>query len=105
MAGDFLINASGSGDNEIIAAPGPQKFIRVMHYHMTSQAPVISTWKSGSGTTKDICYATTASGGGISAPLYEGGIFDCGINEALILNLSGAVPVGGAGKYVIKGTP
>lgn len=102
MSQDFLINATGSGDTTLVAAPGARQFIRVLHYHVTAKSPTVVTMKSGS-TTKDICYATNASGGGIATPEYPTGIFDCGLGEALIINLSTAASVGGAGKYTIKG--
>lgn len=105
MGQDFLINATGSGDATLVAAPGPNLFIRVLHYHLTSDRPVVTLLKSGS-TTKDIIYATAASGGGISTPEEGGdGIFDCAVNEALVINLSTTANVGGAGRYTVKGKP
>lgn len=99
----FVINLTGSGDSTIIAAPTiTGQFIRVMHYHFSSDRPTTVTIKGGSETV-DICYATNASGGGIATPEYTGGIFDLPVNTALVLNNSAVANVGGAGKYVIKG--
>jgi hypothetical protein len=76
----------------------------VYHYHVTSDRPTTVQFKSASDI-KDIIYSTMTSGGGISTPEYSGGVFDCGINEALAINLSVAAGVGGAMKYTVKGSP
>lgn len=105
---DFLINASGSGDTTLIAAPGAGKFIRVLHYHVTADRPVTAKFYSGSsstGTLKDSVYSTNVSGGGISTPYSPDGVINCGVNEPLTLNSSVAANVGGAGEYTVKGKP
>lgn len=105
---DFLIQASGAGDTTLVAAPGPGKFIRVLHYHLTAGSPTVCRFYSGAsddGTLKDIVYSTNASGGGISTPNYQTPLFDCGVNEPLTLNLSDAANVGGAGQYSVYGSP
>ncbi len=102
--GDVLINATGSGDTTLVAAPQANQFIRVYHYHITSDRPVITKFKSGS-EIKDISYATVASGGGICTPEYQGGLWDCNNGEALVINLSGVASVGGTLKFTVKGSP
>lgn len=105
---DFLINASGSGDTTLLPAPGAGKFIRVLHYHLTAEAPTTVRFYSGdssTGTLKDVVYSTNVSGGGISTPQFSSPVFDCGINEPLTLNNSAAAGVGGSGQYEVHGSP
>lgn len=102
MPGDVLIDVSSSGDTQLVAAPNSNQFIRVYHYRISAESPTVVTFKSGS-TDKDICYATNLSGGGICTPDYQGGLFDCALGEALIINLSQNANVGGGLKYTIKG--
>lgn len=100
---DLVINVTGSGNTTLITAPSVTgQFIRVMQYHMSVDRPTVVKFLSDS-EVKDICYATLASGGGIATPEYAGGIFDCAINQALVLNNSAVAGVGGALKYTIKG--
>lgn len=102
----FLINATGSGDTVLVPAPGPQAFIRLLHYHLTADRPVTCKLYSGdssTGTLKDVVYSTNASGGGISTPEHNSGLFDCGLNQALTLNLSATAGVGGEGHYTTQG--
>lgn len=102
----FIINASGSGDTVLVPAPGPQAFIRLLHYRLTADRPVTCKFYSGdssTGTLKDVVYSTNASGGGISTPEHNSGLFACGLNQPLTLNLSVAAGVGGGGQYVTQG--
>jgi hypothetical protein len=102
---DFLINATGSGDITLIAAPPGRSFIRVHHYHLTSDRPTTVKLYSGpdssTGTLKDGTFATNVSGGGISTPEYSAGIFDCAVGQALVLNNSALSNVLGAGQYSV----
>lgn len=102
--GDVLIDTNASGDGELVPAPQANQFIRVYHYHVTSNGSVVVKFKSGS-TVKDICYGTTVAGGGLATPEYQGGIFDCEPGQALNINLSAAIAVGGALKFSVKGSP
>jgi len=99
---NFVINATASGDTELVAAPStPGSFIRLIGYHITTDAVVVATLKGGA-TTKDVCYATKVVGGGIVVPdSPDVGVFDCPANTALVINLSGTANVGGAGNYII----
>ena len=104
--GDLLINATGSGDTTLHISPGDRQFVRVLHYHVTSDRPVtVQFWSnpSSTGTLKDIVYSTNASGGGLATPEYNNGIFDCNVNESLVINLSNTANVGGALKYTLLG--
>lgn len=108
MAGCQVINASGSGDNELIAAPPANQFIRVLHYHLTSKAAVdvkLYSAASASGNLLDVCYGTSVPGGGVSVSSFQDGVLDCNPGQALIMNLSTGASVGGAIRYTIKGGP
>lgn len=101
--GQFLINTSSSGDVTLVPAPtGPGAFIRVLNYHVTSAGSTVVTFKSGT-TVIDVCQSTTVAGSGIATPNYDGGVLDCFPGQALVLNNSAGVAIGGAGKYVVIG--
>lgn len=94
----FVITASSSGNNEIVAAVAG-KHIRVLSYNYVASGTVNVAWRSG---------ATTVIGGlgywvantGKVAPKNEDGWFQTAAGEALNVNLSGAVAIGGEGTYV-----
>lgn len=92
------ISASSSGDNTVVAAVTSKK-IRVLRYHFTSNGTVNAKWKSS--TTSDLTglhyMIQYASAGGSFAPV---GLFETVAGEALTLNLSGAVAVGGSVTYI-----
>ena len=93
-----VITASSSGQNEIVAAVTGKR-IRVVGYNYISSGTVNAAWRSG---------ATTVIGGlgywvantGKVAPFCPVGWFQTASGEALNLNLSGAVAVGGEVTYV-----
>jgi hypothetical protein len=86
------IDVSSSGNNEVVAAVTGKK-IRVLRWGLTSNGTVSAKWRSGStdltGPRPLIQYA---SAGGSFCPL---GLFETASGEALNLNLSGTVAVGG----------
>jgi hypothetical protein len=87
------INASTSGDNTIVAAV-PGKQILVLLYKIVCSDAVTVTWESGGGTVLD-GPCTFAASGGESSSFCEHGHFRSSKGESLVLNLSGAVQVGG----------
>lgn len=92
------ISASSSGDNTIVAAVATSK-IRVLRWGLTADGDVSAKWRSA---TSDISGARPltkyASAGGAYCPL---GIFETDADAPLVLNLSGAVAVGGEITYVV----
>lgn len=94
------IDASAQGNTEIIPAPGAGKFIRVFGYVLTSAGTVSATFVSGDDG--DLTGPMPMVAGTSIHTEYEDGLFDCGVNEALNINLSGAVAVGGHLKYGIR---
>lgn len=93
-----VITASSSGDNTVVAAVTSKK-IRVVRFSLSANGTVNAKWKSGSGTDLTGLFYMVANGGagGNYTPV---GLFETGSNTALVLNLSGAVAVGGMLTYV-----
>lgn len=99
------IAASASGDNTIVAAVSGKR-IKVVAFHLSFSAPVNAKWKSGAGTDLSGLYygGTATSSIGEAAPMLaakQQAHFETERGEALVLNLSGAVPVGGHVLYEI----
>jgi len=92
------IDASASGDNEIVAGVEGKK-IRVLRWGLSASDEVEATWRSGS---TDIAGPRTlpkyAAVGGAYCPV---GVFETAAGESLNLNLSAAVAVGGELTYVL----
>jgi hypothetical protein len=92
------IAASSSGDNAIVAAVTGKR-IRVLNYMFMATTPVNVKWRSA---TTDLCGALPAGANGGASCSFEGmGCFQTAAGEALNLNLSGAVAVGGHLTYVL----
>lgn len=96
-----VINESTSGDRTIVSAPGSGKFIRVIGFFYKTGGAVELTWKSGS--TAKTGAMPDGDGGGLNSVYCPEGWFDCGDNEALVLNLSAAEQVGGLVMYRVMG--
>lgn len=93
----FVINESSSGDRTIIPAVTAKR-LRVLSYKARAAAGVTLTWKSGSNAISGPL--TMGTNGVDDAPPSEWGSIETNPGEALVLNLSGAVAVGGFGTYV-----
>ncbi len=90
------ISASASGANAVVAAPGAGYFIRVIGFTLSANAAVNAKWQSASTDKTGLYYMGDKGGVVRSDPEY---LFDCAVNEALNLNLSGNVAVGGDVRY------
>lgn len=93
------ISVSTSGDNTIVVAVAGFR-VRVVRYSFKVAAAVNVTWKSsvaGALTGPLVC---SAAGDGI-AEREPAGIVQTAIGEALVLNLSGGVSVGGSVTYTL----
>jgi len=98
-----IINISASGDNTIIAAPsGTSEYIVIDHINLVPNSAVSVLLKSGS-TSLSGTYALTSNQGFVLENSYqdEAGLITCTVNEAFVINLSGAVQVSGFVKYRI----
>lgn len=93
------IAISSSGDNTIVAAIA-NSYIRVIRYELVVNGAVIITWKSSiaGALSGGMSFATN---GGISTPECPAGIVQTAKGEALVINLGGAVSVGGSLTYVV----
>lgn len=91
------IAASSSGDNTVVAAVTGKK-IRVLGYVLVANAAVNTKWKSGASTDKTGLLYNAANGGVSASVVADPGEvfwFETTSGEALVLNLSAAVAVGG----------
>lgn len=96
--GSAVIAASSSGANEIVAAVAGRK-IQVLGFFMMAAAAVNAKWQSASTDKTGLLYP--AANGGAVAPISPGHNFwfETAAGEALNLNLSGTVAVGGLVRY------
>lgn len=89
-----VINANTTGDTTIVAAV-PGKKIRVVAFGLVAAGTVSVKFRRG---TTDITGSLRLTEAGGIAHSFSGGLFETGVNQALVINLSAAVPVGG---YVV----
>jgi hypothetical protein len=92
------ISCSSSGNNEIVAAVTGKK-IRVISWDVSPSDAVNFKWRTASTDITGLYYAVNA-GNGVSKPWNPLGYFETVSDEALNLNLSGAIAVGGSLVYV-----
>lgn len=95
----FVITASSSGNNEVVAAV-TGAHIRVLSYNYVVNAAVNVAWRSGASTVIGGLGYWGGQGVGKVADHNVHGWFQTAAGQALNLNLSGAVAVGGEGTYV-----
>ena len=95
-----LINASASGNTVIVAAQGAGTRIRVTSYLYVVEAAVDVAFRSGSTTVRAGPMPHDGKGQGVT-PSDPGGLFETDANEALNINLSGAVIVRGHLTYSV----
>jgi hypothetical protein len=100
------INISTSGDNiNVIAVPGPNKFIRIMGFFYKAAGAVNVTFKDSTPTTYTGPMPEGTDTGFSTGPGFPQGWFDLGVNQALTINLSAGVQVSGLINYAIMGGP
>jgi hypothetical protein len=101
-SGDVMgaaINAAGAGDNTLVAGI-PDRRIVALSYSLVASEAVTAAFESEDGTVIGGPCAFTANGG-ISVPECSHGLFAAKTGEALVLDLSGAVQVGGHLVYAV----
>jgi hypothetical protein len=91
------IVASASGDTAIVAAVLAKK-IRVLSFTLVANAAVNVKLRRATTDITGLLYL--AANGGVSVALNQLGHCETGTNEALNINLSGAVAVGGFLTYI-----
>ena len=94
------IAESASGANEVIAAVAGKQIV-VCGYVLVASAAVNAKWQSDGSPTDLTGLLYMTGNGGAVAPFNQNGWFRTLINEALDLNLSAAVPVGGHLVYAL----
>lgn len=93
------ISTSASGATTVVAAVASKK-LRVLRWDLVASAAVNVKWQSHVTPTDLSGLYEFAANGGISAPFCPVGHFETVSGEALDINLSGAVTVGGTLTYV-----
>lgn len=93
------ITASSSGATTIVSAVTSKK-IRVLKWSLVANAAVNAKWQSHVTPTDLTGLHYLAANGGIAEPFCPVGLFETVSGEALDINLSGAVAVGGSLVYV-----
>lgn len=92
------INATLSGDNTLVALVA-STIIRLVSITLSASGQVNAKFKSGAGTDiSGLLYFDTR--GGLVNPEASRGLLQTAAGEALVLNLSSAVTVGGFLSYV-----
>ena len=91
--------ASASGATTVVAAVTGKK-IRVLALEVLANAAVNVKWQSATAPTDKTGLAYLAPNGGYVLPFNPVGWFETIAGEALSINLSGAVAVGGSLVYV-----
>lgn len=92
------IVASASGATQIVAADGTRK-IRVLQYTFSANGAVNAKFQSAANDRTGLLYL--GANGQVSVAFCPLGLFETAVNEALNLNLSGAVAVGGHLVYTL----
>lgn len=91
------IAESASGDNSVVAAVA-SKALLLLAFYFTGAGAVNAKWRSGTTDISGLTYIGSA-GQGVSCAYVPGGWCKTAVGEALNLNLSAAVAVGGAAVY------
>lgn len=98
------IDVATTGDNTIVAADATRK-IKVLSYSLVCDAAVAVRWKSGASTNLSGAMSCAATGGLAdgqgNAPATQW-LFETAVNEALVLNLGGAIGVRGRLTYFLE---
>lgn len=98
----IAIDTAVSGNQTLVAAQGGSKYILIVGLNFTSNGSVVVSLLSGT-TPIWKTYATAIAGGGIVLPDSVVRELQCLPNQALVLNLSGAVGVAGSLTYSVLG--
>lgn len=97
-----LIDSAAGGDIQLVPAPGAKKRIRVVSLSFVVAAAVSIRFKSAANNLSGLMTFGAAGQGVADRGSYEDPIYDCNPNEALIVNASAAVQVGGRVNYYIE---
>lgn len=95
------VATSASGATTIVATPTAGQTIRVVAINLVANGAVNVKWQSHVTPTDLTGLAYLAANGGYILPYNPAGWFEANISEALDINLSGAVAVGGSITYFL----
>jgi hypothetical protein len=102
----LVVNSSTDGQ-QLVAAPGARRFIRVIGLDLTAGSAVAPVSLKSNNTT--VIWETQAMGGssagGIVLNVDRERTIDCNPNESLNLGLNTSVTVQGTIEYIILGPP
>lgn len=93
-----VITVSGNGNNEVVAAVAG-KIIRVMGYNYMANGTVNAKWRSANTDISGLGYLLANIGKVV--PFSPAGWLETAAGEALNLNLSAGIPVGGELTYCL----
>jgi hypothetical protein len=100
------ISVAATGDQPLLAAPGPRQFIRILGGEISSvTAQATSSLKSGASTTIWKSAGLNTVNSNVVLNVDRERTLDCNPGEALNMNNSGAGQVTGTLEYVIYGAP
>lgn len=98
------VSCSSSGDNTIVSLIAGRR-LRVVSYLLVTAGDVVVTWKSSvaGAISGPMSLGNTSSGqgGGASHPTGPSAALQTAVGEALVLNLSDAISVGGHLTYIL----
>lgn len=94
-----IIEASASGDNTVVAAVVGKR-IKVLNYTFVAAGAVTVRWKSGASISRSGAMTFSTAGGGASPGYDKNGHFTTAVGQALVMNLSASVGVGGHLTYI-----
>src|SRR3954452_886833 len=97
------VAAAASGDNTVVAAVTGKK-IRVTRFELSASAAVNAKWRSGTTDVTGLLYFAAAGASVDSAKSGEQNdfLFETVAGQALVANLSAAIPVGGFVNYTLE---
>lgn len=95
------VDVAAGGDNTIVAADAANK-IKVVSYVLVADAAVTARWKSGAGTNLSGAMSFVANGGVAATDQPSAHLLETAVNQALILNLGGAIGVRGHIAYYLE---
>jgi hypothetical protein len=96
------IDVAGAGDNTLVNADAKNK-IKVVTFFLVASGAVAVRFKSGAGTNLTGAMALAANGGvAVPAGSDFAHLFETAVNQALVMNLGGAVQVSGGLVYVLE---
>lgn len=93
------VSPAASGANELVAAPGANKKLRIHGYRLTASAAIQARFYAGTISTPLSGILYVGANGAIGEPISGFPAFDLPANTAFGVDLDGATACGGYVKY------